>query len=215
MARITYAYLASLTSQDLNALSRRQAQGLLREARKKFQARVRQLEKVASSVYSHSLNKMQDFYSETETKAPSQTNLQDAKKELARLRDFFASEGSTVEGARKIQREQDARIFGEDEFGRPKSRMTLNQRKRFWSIYEEFSSSYTNAEYLYGSNRIQQFLGQMIKADPDRKFGVDSNTFEFLLSMLEEQYYYDTEYAEETGLYNDWDTPAYSETRNY
>lgn len=53
--------------------------------------------------------------------------------------DFFKSKTSTIEGTNKVNLEQDIRIFGVDEDGTPKKRMSNDERKEYWKVYNEFT----------------------------------------------------------------------------
>ena len=90
--------------------------------------------------------------------------------------------------------------------------MTLEQRSKFWSIYEEFQRTFKNAEYLYGSNRIQQYLGDMVikkrlKAGND----IDVEDLNSLLSSLQQS----IEEQEEQGGYEFENANVYSGKRSY
>lgn len=214
MARITYDFLANMSGEFIGGLSRSEARDLLRKAREKFKIRQKQLEKVERSVYSYSLEQTKEYYSDHPQKAISRTSRQEAQRELTRLRDFFASEGSTVQGARRIQREQDIRIFGAKEDGSPAKRMTLPQRKKYWEVYNEFMHQYKTFDNIYQSNSIQVYLGQIQQT---RKGGmVNMDDFSLLLDILSNKV------DEKSGGdyldyldYSSWESPTYSGTRNY
>jgi hypothetical protein len=125
--------------------------------------------------------------------------------ELFASQSFHSAQTSTVAGARKVQREQDIRIIGEKSPGVPKARMTLTQRAKFWAIYDEFTRTYKNMEYLYGSNRIQQALGEMLKGNKTKTMGsLNVEDFEMLLNKLAESQ------EEEQGDYEFNDANVYS-----
>jgi len=185
MPRVTYDYIKNLDPAFIGGLSKSEALDLLRKIRAKYNTRAKQLEKVSSSVYSPALAGMEDFYERVGKKAPSKMTRNQILNEIFNLQGFFQAESSTVAGARKIQREQDIRIFGETPSGRPKKRMTLKQREKFWSIYNEFISTFKTAEYLYGSNKIQQYLGQYLISS--KKVDVDMDTLYNLESLLRDE----------------------------
>ena len=93
------------------------------------------------------------------------------QNELVRLQDFFESATSTVPGARRVQVEQDRRIFGvktgsgisyTEKSGRPINRMNVEQRRSFWAAYMEYTSLKGEAYTRNLSDVIQQFLGEMV-----------------------------------------------------
>lgn len=206
MARksITYEEIRKLSPTELNKMSKSQLADLVRRVRVKNQTRLEQLEKV-SSVYSPAYEKMMGFYEINGEKTPSKMTRNQLLGELYASQAFHSAKTSTVEGARKVAREQDIRIFGSTPSGRPKARMTRDQRARFWAIYAEFTRTYKNMEYLYGSNRIIQALGEMVKGNRTKTRGsLSVEDFEELLNKLAESQ------EEEQGDYEFNDANVYS-----
>ena len=74
----------------------------------------------------------------------------------AQMQSFFRGKTSTVEGIEQFNKEQDERIFGNTH-----DRMTEDQRKEFWNLYNEFMNQNPNATSKYGSNVVQQMLADM------------------------------------------------------
>lgn len=190
-------------------MSKSQSVDLLRKMRIKFQTKSKQLEKVSEKVYSPALEKM-DAYYEDGKNSLSRITMNKAKSEIFQLQDFFNAETSTVTGARKVMREQDLRIFGTTPKGMPKKRMTVEQRTKFWSFYKEFLNTYKTSEYIYGSNKIQQFLGDMFiksKRGNSSSTELSEENFNSLLSSLqlsiEEQEEY--EYGDNDVFSGNWD----------
>ena len=206
--RVTYEYIKGLTPSEIGKMSKSQSVDLLRKMRTKFQTRNKQLEKAGGIVYSPALEKM-DAYYEDGRKSLSKITMNQAKSEIFQLQDFFKAETSTVAGARKVMKEQDARIFGTTPKGTPKKRMTVEQRTKFWSFYKEFLNTYKTAEYIYGSNKIQQFLGDMFiksKRGNCSSTELSEENFNSLLSSLqlsiEEQEEY--EYGDNDVFSGNW-----------
>ena len=82
-------------------------------------------------------------------------------QEIARYQAIFESQTSTVEGIREVNREQDARIFGVDESGQPKATLNPEERKEFWSLFEEYEKFDPGYSGKYGSSTVQQLIGDM------------------------------------------------------
>lgn len=206
MARktITYEEIRKLSSTELGKMSKSQLVDLVRRVRVKNQTRLEQLEK-ASSVYSPAGEKMRAFYESNGEKSPSKMTRNQMLGELFASQSFHSAQTSTVAGARKVAREQDIRIFGAKPSGAPRAKMTREQRTKFWSLYGEFQRLYKNAEYLYGSNRIQQALGQMIKGDKAKS--ISNLSVEELDSLFN---YLQSEMQEEQGGYEFDDANVYS-----
>lgn len=201
---ITYEEIRKLSTTELNKMSKSQMADLIRRVRVKNHIRLEQLEKV-SSVYSPAYEKLMGFYQVNGEKAPSRMTRNQMLAEIYASQTFHSAKTSTIAGARKVAKEQDIRIFGSTPSGRPKARMTRDQRARFWAIYAEFTLTYKNMEYLYGSNRIQQALGEMIKGNKTKKSGsLSVEDFEALLNILEESQ------KEEQGEYEFDDANVYS-----
>lgn len=206
MARktITYEEIRKLSSTELGKMSKSQLADLVRRIRVKNQIRLEQLEKV-HSVYSPAYEKLMGFYEVNGEKDPSKMTRNQILGEIYASQSFHSAKTSTVAGAREVAREQDIRIFGSTPSGRPKARMTKDQRARFWAIYAEFTRTYKNMEYLYGSNRIQQALGEMMKGGKTKTRGsLSVEDFETLLNILSESQ------EEEQGDYEFDDANVYS-----
>ena len=92
------------------------------------------------------MEKMKDFYEDRGKNAPSRMNMNQMRNEVFKLQEFFEAETSTVPGARRVQAEQDRRIFGTDSRGRAKNRMTVEERTDFWKVFEEYKKMSQNAK---------------------------------------------------------------------
>lgn len=82
--------------------------------------------------------------------------------EFAKYAKFFSNITSSERGIKKVNREQDIRIFGKADGGRPKRTMTSSEREKFWSLYEEFNNQNPTATSRYGSESIQQQIAEAI-----------------------------------------------------
>lgn len=172
MARkITYARIKSMEASEISKLSQKEAAEMLRQFREKFRYRQKAFDRAGKNVYSPALEKMESYYERNGVRSPDSMNVNKIRSELFQIQDFFKAETADVKGARKVMRDQDARIFGTNEKGQPLKRMTIEERTKFWSVYEEFLKTYKNAESLYGSGKIQQYLGDLTLQDR-KKSGV-------------------------------------------
>lgn len=170
MARkITYAKLKSMTASEISKLSQKEAAEMLRQFREKFRYREKAFDRAGKNVYSPALEKMESYYERNGVQSPETMNVNRIRSELFHIQEFFNSKTADVKGAREVMREQDARIFGTNERGTPLRRMTIEERTKFWSVYEEFLKTFKNAEAKYGSERIQQFLGDITIGDRGKK----------------------------------------------
>lgn len=187
--RITYAKLKSMSASEISKLNQQEAAEMLRQFREKFQYRQKAFDRVGKNVYSPALEKMEGYYERNGVQSPETMNVNRIRSELFHIQEFFNSKTADVKGARKVMRDQDASIFGVDSKGRPLKRMSIEERTEFWATYEEFLKTYKNAEAMYGSDRIQQFLGDVMKGNKARKNMFSSGLterFNALNTMLRE-----------------------------
>lgn len=102
--------------------------------------------------------------------------------EFAAYSSFFNSQTSSIKGIRKVNIDQDKRLFGTDKRGRPLRRMSNDERERFWDLYDEFAiqkkASFTN----FGYNQVQEYITKMVVGGVDI---VNTNLME-LLDTLED-----------------------------
>ena len=162
MARkITYERLKKMSATEISKLNKQQAAEMLRLFREKFRYREKAFERAGKNVYSPALEKMNEYYQRNGVQSPDSMNVNKIRSELFHIQEFFNSDTADVKGARKVMREQDARIFGVNERGTPKYRMTIEERTKFWETYNEFVRTFKNYESIYGSDKIQQYLGEM------------------------------------------------------
>lgn len=98
--------------------------------------------------------------------------------EFARYSKFFNDVTSSETGIKKVNREQDIRIFGQDSRGRPRRTMTDTERQKFWTLYEEYENQHPTASSRYGSESIQQQIA-------DALFDTQSIGWENLIDFLD------------------------------
>lgn len=98
--------------------------------------------------------------------------------EFARYAKFFQDVTSTEEGIRNVNTQQDIRIFGADQKGRPKRTMTDAERQKYWSLYEEYQNQQPTANSRYGSESIQQMVAEAL-------FDTDGTPGENLVDFLD------------------------------
>ena len=168
MARkITYSRLKSMSDIEISKLRTKDgsAQEMLKQFREKFRYREKAFNRAGKNVYSPALEKMESYYDRNGERSPEEMTVHQIRSELFHIQEFFKSKASDVKGAREVMREQDIRIFGENSRGMPLKRMTIEERTKFWSVYDEFLRTYKNAEAIYGSEKIQQYLGSITIGD--------------------------------------------------
>lgn len=82
--------------------------------------------------------------------------------EFSRLSNFFNSKTSTLQGIKEVNKEQDVRLFGSDDKGKPLRTMTDDERKKYWSLYMEYNNQHPIGNQKYSSETIQQVLADMV-----------------------------------------------------
>lgn len=184
MARITKRSFLKLDPSQIGRLKAPELRELLRGARNLFNQQEKTFKRYEKSVYSPALDKMKDFYEDRGKNAPSRMNMNQMRNEVFKLQEFFDSDTSTVPGARRVQAEQDRRIFGTDSRGRAKNRMTVEERTDFWKVFEEYKKM-RPADVLEQSNIVQQAIGQILVENDKIDFNME--TFQKLMDKVEGQ----------------------------
>lgn len=184
MARITKRSFLKLDPSQIGRLKAPELRELLRGARNLFNQQEKTFKRYEKSVYSPALDKMKDFYEDRGKNAPSRMNMNQMRNEVFKLQEFFDSDTSTVPGARRVQAEQDRRIFGTDSRGRAKNRMTVEERTDFWKVFEEYKKM-RPADVLEQSNIVQQAIGQILIENDKIDFSME--TLQKLMDKVEGQ----------------------------
>lgn len=184
MARITKRSFLKLDPSQIGKLKAPELRELLRGARNLFNQQEKTFKRYEKSVFSPALDKMRDFYEDRGKNAPSRMNMNQMRNEVFKLQEFFDADTSTVPGARRVQSEQDRRIFGTDSRGRAKNRMTVEERTNFWTIFEEYKKM-RPADVLEQSNIVQQAIGQILIENDKIDFNME--TLQKLMDKVEGQ----------------------------
>lgn len=93
--------------------------------------------------------------------------------EFSRYSKFFRDETSTEAGIRKVNRDQDRRVFGTDSLGNPLRTMSNEERARFWRLYDEYINQQPLATAKYGSESVQQQLADVMFTEKQNKTIMD------------------------------------------
>lgn len=185
MARkITKRSFLKLDPSQIGKLKAPELRELLRGVRNLFTQQEKTFKRYAKTVFSPAMEKMRDFYEDRGKNAPSRMNMNQMRNEVFKLQEFFESDTSTVPGARRVQAEQDRRIFGTDSRGRAKNRMTVEERTDFWKVFEEYKKM-RPADVLEQSNIVQQAIGQILVENDKIDFNME--TFQKLMDKVEGQ----------------------------
>lgn len=99
--------------------------------------------------------------------------------EIAIYQDFFKSKTSSVPGIKAVNREQDKRIFGTGTYSRPSATMSPEERRDYWTLYDEFMNQndvYNN--HLY-SEQVQRTLASALIKDEAKVDPVSGHEIKF------------------------------------
>lgn len=173
MARITKRSFLKLDPSQIGKLKAPELRELLRGVRNLFTQQEKTFKRYEKTVFSPAMEKMNDFYEDRGKNAPSRMNMNQMRNEVFKLQEFFEAETSTVPGARRVQAEQDRRIFGTDSRGRAKNRMTVEERTDFWKVFEEYKKM-RPADVLEQSNIVQQAIGQILIENDKIDFSMET-----------------------------------------
>ena len=173
MAKITKRSFLKLDPSQIGKLKAPELRELLRGVRNLFTQQEKTFKRYEKTVFSPAMEKMKDFYEDRGKNSPSRMNMNQMRNEVFKLQEFFEAETSTVPGARRVQAEQDRRIFGTDSRGRAKNRMTVEERTDFWKIYEEYKKM-RPADILEQSNIVQQAIGQILIENDKIDFSMET-----------------------------------------
>ena len=184
MARITKRSFLKLDPSQIGKMKSPELRELLRGVRNLFKQQEKTFKRYEKSVFSPALEKMRDFYEDRGKNAPSRMNMNQMRNEVFKLQEFFEADTSTVPGARRVQAEQDRRIFGTDSRGRAKNRMTVEERTNFWTVFEEYKKM-RPADVLEQSNIVQQAIGQILIENDKIDFNME--TLQKLIDKVEGQ----------------------------
>ena len=184
MARFTKRSFLKLDPSQIGKMKSPELRELLRGVRNLFNQQEKTFKRYEKSVFSPALNKMRDFYEDIGKNAPSRMNMNQMRNEVFKLQEFFEADTSTVPGARRVQAEQDRRIFGTDSRGRAKNRMTVEERTNFWTVFEEYKKM-RPADVLEQSNIVQQAIGQILIENDKIDFNME--TLQKLMDKVEGQ----------------------------
>ena len=128
--------IADIIDMDLSKVGKEDIDKLAKQFAKKATDRIKSFSnKKNKNVYSPAVNAIKEKYKDG-IPNPDKMTFSDKQKLIYNIQDFFRSRTSDVSEARKIAREQDARLFGEDVFGQPNYRMSRGQRDRLMGKYE-------------------------------------------------------------------------------
>lgn len=162
-------------------------QGYLKTLRSGYSRRIAAFNR--KNLFSYAKNALEKTIPEgwSPPKISAMTNRNQILLEIARYIKFFNDETSTEQGIKKVNREQDERIFGTDALGRPLNTMTNQERLDFWTFYQEFEKQYPIWTTQPFSEDTQKVLADVFFMDDDFNKLNKAEKMEYLRVKLEEQ----------------------------
>lgn len=185
MAKISGKKLASLSPEEIGSMSKKEVFALLRAVRSLYKSRAKTFEKYRESVWSPAYEQAKSYYDEKGFRSVPSLTRNQALNEIFNVQQFFQAESGTLAGARRIAKEQDVRIFGSTKSGAPKHKMSVEQRSNFWSLYNEFINTFKTSATVFGSNAIQQYLGEIVRGS--KSVEVTPDVLQNLMNNLRER----------------------------
>lgn len=155
IAKIPIEEISKITVND-----RKKLEKYVSQMRYGYKRRANQFKR--QGVFSHAQKALEDSTTHKKSKPLSKMSRNQLVLEFARYQKFFNSQTATLEGINKINRDQDIRIFGADENGRPLHRMTEQERQLFWTLYDEYENQEPSGVNRYGYAFIWNQIGEMI-----------------------------------------------------
>lgn len=183
----SYDWIKKMSASEIGKLDKKQSAELLRKFREKFKMRQKQFARAGKNVYSPALEKMDVFYEEHGMQSTEKMTRNRMQSEIFHIQEFFQSETGEVSGARKVMREQDARIFGVNEKGKPNARMSIEERTRFWQVYDEYMRMHPKNDNPYMSGKIQQYLGEIMLDGRENRVAYKIGKYSLLKAINELQ----------------------------
>lgn len=187
MPRLTYSRLKSMSASEIGKLDEKKTAELLRQFREKFKMRQKQFARAGKNVYSPALEKMETFYEDHGMQSTTTMTRNRMQSELFHIQEFFNAKTGDVSGARKVMREQDARIFGVNKKGKPNARMSIEERTRFWQVYDEYMRMHPKNDNPYMSGKIQQYLGEIMLDGRENRIAYKIGKYSLLKAINELQ----------------------------
>lgn len=125
----------------------------------------------------------------TDKRPTSKLTRNQALLRFALYQKFFKGMTSTVSGIKEVNLQQDIRLFGVDEEGKPRYRMNQAERTAYWKLYEEYQRQEPSKFVNYGYNVVQEAIVQMQLSGAELTSENLMSQIDKLSEILQGQYY--------------------------
>lgn len=158
-------------------MNKKAATRLLKKVMNLTKRRVKAIEK--SGVYSPAVQHILHSPSGKnylDTKISEIDTIQKTTAMISILHDFWAAQSSSISGAKKLEKEQNARIWGTKANGTPLYTMNIDEARAYWALVNEYGRQHPETTH-FDSTRIQAVIGEMYRAigrpigDPRPRYG--------------------------------------------
>lgn len=140
---------------------RKQLEQYVRTLRSSFKRRIDQIKRHGEYSYAYDayLKSIPENFRYSKISDMSRNKL---IEEFARMQSFFISQTSTLKGIKKVNLEQDIRLFGVNKRGLPLKRMSNEERVKYWALVDEYLNNKSISYGRYGSERIHQVIADSV-----------------------------------------------------
>lgn len=181
--------IAQIPIEEISKISgadRKQLEGYVRTLQSGYKRRVQSFAR--KGLVSHAQIALESTLSGAKPISLTKMTRNQLVLEFARYSKFFQGVTSSEEGIRKVNREQDIRLFGKDYKGNPNYQMSQEERERFWRLYEEFQNQNPSKFVNYGYNTVQEGIVEMIRRGQELTSASLNSLMDELSDILEDQY---------------------------
>lgn len=151
--------IAKIPIEKIARLDKNALEAQVKQLRYGYRRRAQSLQK--SGYYSHALDKFETTRGAASDVPTKELTRNQLLNEWARYADFFNAQTSTLKGIKEVNLRQDRSIFGtRDGKSTPVYRMSEEERKEYWRLYDEFRNEHPELTQRNYSEFVQQTLGE-------------------------------------------------------
>lgn len=155
--------IAKTPIEKVASLDKKALEAQVKQLRYGYRRRAQSLNK--SGYFSHALDKFETTRGSASDVSTKELTRNQLLNEWARYADFFNAKTSSIKGIKEVNLHQDLSIFGEKEGSTeekpiPVYRMSEDERKEYWRLYDEFRNEHPELAQKSYSEFAQQTLAE-------------------------------------------------------
>lgn len=155
--------IAKTPIEKVARLDKKELESQVKQLRYGYRRRAQSLNK--SGYFSHALDKFETTKGSSSDVPTKKLTRNQLLNEWVRYADFFNAKTSSLKGIKEVNLRQDIAIFGEKEGGEegnpiPIYRMSEDERKEYWRLYDEFRNEHPELAQKSYSEFAQQTLAE-------------------------------------------------------